>query len=272
MEFDSLYIDAGMTGTILSPPLQAILDLDQMTLSGTLSQGGAVVVPSGLFYAPGSIILRHPDAQLILEPGARIIFAKHASIRVDYGVLKVLGDENDPVILAPVLNFTTEYGNSKIENSTVWDGIYFGPDSNETELSEGNNLYISGSIISHCKIYFGGYYTKGASVHQDEVSVLMKEVTIFGDFSRYVNGIEIYNPNTPVYLDGVSVRNAGSNGIYIRYADEGALISKADVHGCRYKGVRIEYSGSTTLVSSRIHSNLDDQVYVYDNSGMFMCK
>lgn len=264
VEFASLYIDAGMTQTIHPPPSQAILDLDKMTLAGTLSQGVTVVVPSGLFHAAGSIILRHPDAQLVFQPGVRIMFAKHATIRVDYGVLKVLGEVHNPVILAPTQNFTSEYGNDEIENTTVFDGIYFGPNSNGTETGQGNQ-YISGSILSHCEIHFGGYFKSDKSVYINSVSVMMNDVLIWGDWSRYVDGIYIQYPSSVVLLDGVVVRNAGSYGVYIYSAHDGATLSNVQVHGCRHDGVHIENSGSTVIAHSVFRDSGGDQVYIYDS-------
>lgn len=110
--FESLFVDRDMTQLILAPPSQAILDEAENTISGTISDAILIVVPSGLYYAPGSIILRHPNAELVLEAGVSIEFAPHASIRVDQGTLRVLGENGAPVLLAPV--------SADTETTAVW--------------------------------------------------------------------------------------------------------------------------------------------------------
>lgn len=265
IEFESIFIDSAMTQTILSPPSLAILDLENMTLGGTLSDGATVVVPRGLYYASGSIILRHPEAQLVLGPGVRIIFAEYASIRVDRGVLKVLGDMDDPVVLSPTQNFTSYFGNSPIEYSTVFDGLYFGPNSNGTVLGEGNK-YIDGSILRHCTINFGGYHSNSASIYLDQVSVMLEKVTILGDWSRAVYGVYAYYLQDPLLFNEVSVKSAGYDGLYIMYAHGGITLSHIDIQGCRNNGITIFYSGSTYVHGSTFDGNGGVQVYVY--SGM----
>lgn len=255
-----------MTQVIVSPPSQTILDEEKRTLSGTISEGVTVIVPSGLYYASGSIILRHPEAQLILESGVQIMFAEHASIRVDFGTFKVLGSTEMPVQLTPTMNLTFEYGDSAIPNSTVFDGIYFGPNCNGTTAGDGNQ-YISGSILQGLDINFGGYDQASASIYLDGVSVMLKNVNVRGDWSRNVHGIYIYNPEDSVLLDGVSIENAGGEGIFISYASSQITIMNVEVHGCRSYGIRIMYSESSIISRSHIHHNGEDQVYVSDYSG-----
>lgn len=269
VEFDSLFLDQELTQTILSPPSQAILDLDSMTIGGTLSARVTVIVPSGLYYAVGSIILRHPGAQLILRPGARIMFAKHASIRVDYGVLKVLGDYANPVVLSPTQNLTAEYGNTLIENSTVFGGIFFGPNSNDTQVGEGN-VYIGGSFISHCEVNFGGYHSESSSIEMDHANVMLEKVTILGDWSNsahWVHGVRIYYPTGAVVLDAVKVHGAGFYGIYIYNAYDEVILTGLDVQGSRSHGLAIDISGSVSINGCTIRSNGDDGIRI-TSSGM----
>ena len=254
-----------MTQKILSPPSQAILDLDKMTLGGTISEDVIVTVPKGLYYAPGSIILRHPNAVLVIESGVRIMFAEHASIRVDYGVLKVLGEMDDPIELTPTQNLTDEYGSSDVLVSTVFNGIYFGANSNGTQVSEGNQ-YIAGSLLSNCIVKYGGYFQSSASVYLDRTSVMLKNMTVIGDWSRYVYGVYVYNPSTFVLIDEVRVYNAGSIGVYIYSADERVTLTDISVQGCRGDGVNIQYTSSSVIISgSQFHDNQGYQVYVYDS-------
>ena len=264
IQYDSLFIDSDMTQTVLTPPSQAILDVNKMTLDGTLSEGVTVVVPKGLYYVAGSIVLRHPHAQLIIEAGVRLMFAEHASIRVDYGVLKVEGSVNEPVELSPTKNLTAEYGNSAIDNSTVFDGIYFGEYTNGTKLGDGSQ-YIDGSVLRHCTMKFGGYYSRDASIYLHRVSVMMEGVTVLGDWSRSVKGIYMLDLNDVVLLSGVSVQNVGNQGIGIYNADNGVTLSNVDIQGSRYQGLYMYYcEGSVSIIASNFDRNGGDQVY-YNN-------
>ncbi len=266
IQYDSLFLDSDMTQSVLAPPSQAILDLDKMTLDGTLSEAVTVVVPKGLYYVAGSIVLRHPNAQLLIEPGVRLMFAEHASIRVDYGVLKVEGSVDDPVELSPTQNLTAVYGDSGIENSTVFDGIYFGQYSNRTVLGDGNQ-YIDGSVMRHCTVKFGGYFSRDASIYLNRVNVMLDSVTVLGDWSRYVNGIYMYSPSDAVLLSGVSVQNVGNIGVHIDYAYYGISLTNVNIRGCHNSGVRIYYpQGSVSLSGSAFERNGGDQVYYFDNS------
>ena len=225
-----------------------------------------MIVPSGLYYAVGSITLRHPEAQLILQPGVQILFAEYASIRVDYGVLKVLGSMDEPVHLAPTMNFTRMYGSMEIPNSTVFGGIYFGPNSNGTLVGDGNQ-YISGSILQGLYVNFGGYHQASASVYLNRVSVMLRKVSIMGDWSKSVYGVYIYDPEDLLLLDEVSVESMGSDGIYIGYASNKITLTNLEVLGCRYYGIRIVYSSSSSMSRSHIHHNGqygNAQVYIYD--------
>ena len=270
IEFESLFSDSEMTQIILSPPSVPILDLENMRLDGILSTGETVVVPRGLYYAVSSIILRHPEAQLILEPGVRIMFAEYASIRVESGILKVLGEVDDPVLLVPTQNLTIEYGKIDIENSTVFDGVYFGPSSIGTIFGEGNQ-YIDGSILRHCYLKFGGYFQSSASIYLDQVSVMLEHVTVLGDWSQSVSGVYVYFPSDLVVLIGVSIQNAGYDGLYISYAYGGISLSDIDISGCQYNGLTIHFYGSSDIRGSTFDGNGGDQVYLVSGKICLCC-
>ena len=267
--FESLFIDREMIQTILAPPSQAILDEVEKTISGTIAEELLVVVPAGLYYAPGSIILRHPKAELVLEAGVRVMFAPYASIRVDQGVLKVLGDLDNPVLLAPIEGLAAEYGDASIESDTVFDGIYFGPGSNGTVLG-GGNTYVDGSIIRHCTVQFGGYFENIASIYFDRVSVALDQVSILGKWDRSVHGIYFNRPVGPVFLCGVNVTNAGNYGVYVYYPASETYIVDAVIQGSRNYGLYMYYSKETRILRSSFHENDESNYYsrqVYSNGG-----
>ena len=86
------------------------------------------------------------------------MLAPYASILVNQGVLKVLGEGSNPVLLVPKDDLTGEYGSTSIKNATVFDGIWFGPKSTGTVLGDGKK-YVDGSILRHCIMNFGGYFS-----------------------------------------------------------------------------------------------------------------
>jgi len=271
--FESLFIDRAMTQIILSPPSQVILDEVEMTISGTVDDDLLIVVPAGLYYAPGSIILRHPNAILVLEAGVRIMFAPYASIRVDQGMLKVLGDIDNPVLLAPTQDLLAEYGDASIESSSLFDGIYFGANSNPTVLG-GGNTYVSGSVIRHCVLEYGGYFSKTASIYLDRVSVALDQVTILGKWDRSVTGVYINRPLDPVLLRGVNVTNAGSYGVYVYFPTSTTEIVDTAIEGSRNYGLYLNQVKETNVVRSSVHNNDEsnsNSIQVYGYSGVCGC-
>ena len=256
-----------MTEEIFSPPPPAFLNVDNMTLTGIITDELVVTVPKGLYYAPGSIILRHKNAVLIMESGVRIMFAEHASIRVDHGVLRVLGEVDDPVELTPTQNLTAEYTNSNVSVSTVFRGMYFGPNSNGTELSEEDE-YIGGSLLRNCIVrYMGYYYSPDSSIRLDRASVMLKNVTIEGDRSKSVKGIHINNPTTPVLIDRVGVHEAGKYGVYIESAQKKVTLTDVSVHNSGSYGVFISYPrDKVTLADVSVHNSGSDGMYFYNPS------
>ncbi|KAL7486588.1 hypothetical protein ACHAW6_012194, partial [Cyclotella cf. meneghiniana] len=169
------------------------------------------------------------------------------------------------------MNFTSEFGDKTIPNSTVFEGIFFGRNSNGTLVDGGK--YISGSILYGLVMDFGGYEATAASyycngntagVYLDTVSVRLVDVTIRGDWSHYGNGIYICKPDSDVWLNNVTVQNAGRHGIYIISSVEKVFLLNVEVHGCYRDGISIAYVDYTTISGSRIHDNRGDQVYVQD--------
>ncbi|KAL3790397.1 hypothetical protein ACHAW5_008354 [Stephanodiscus triporus] len=269
IEFLSLFIDPRMEDIIFAPSSQ-VFDKDRKRISGTIADDLVIVVPPGLYYAPGSIILRHPKAQLVIMAGAHIIFAEYASIRVDQGALKILGDDRNSVYLTPTS--AAQY-NDTIENSTIFDGILFGPNSNGTVFGD-NMEYVAGSIIRHCEVKYGGYYKSSATIRLDEVSVMLDHVTIIGQWGRSVDGILFIRPSGPVFLRSVNISNAGGSGIVVSEAKRISSFADVNIHGCYREGLVIRYSKEAVIVRSTFDGNgesseVNSQVYSYGGTGDF---
>jgi hypothetical protein len=217
-------------------PLSQVFDKDRNRISGTIANDLVIVVPPGLYYAPGSIILRHLKAQLVIMDGAHIIFAKYAYICVNQSALKILGDNGNSVYLTPTS--AAKYNDPSIKNSTIFDGILFGPNSNGTVFGD-NMEYVAGSIIRPCEIKYGGYYKSSATIFLDEVSVMLDHIAIIGEWGRNVHGIYFSRPSGPVFLWGVIISNAGGSGIEVYDATRISSFTDVNIHGCRSYGLVI---------------------------------
>jgi hypothetical protein len=266
IKFDSIFVDPEMMQTIPSPPTESVLDLVKMTLSGIISEDIVVTVPRGLYYSPGSIILQHPKAQLVLEAGTRIMFAEHSSIRVNQGVLKVLGEENNHVLLAPTSELAPEFGDSSIVSTPYFDGISFGAYSNGTILG-GESTYVDGSILRHCNVKLGGYFRRSSSVSMDQVSVMLDHVVVEGEWGRSVTGVYFRNPKHPVVLRHVSVRNSGGIGIQIYNIQNTTQIEDVDVHNSRGNGIKVDYAQSIAMNGVEIHNASSTGIVVAHANG-----
>lgn len=182
------------------------------------------------------------------------MFAPYASIRVDQGVLKILGDINSPVLLAPTVGLTAEYGDTTIANTTVWDGIYFGPSSNGTVLG-GANTYVSGSIIRYCTVQYGGYFKRTASIYLDRVGVALDQVSILGTWDRSVSGIYLYYPQDPVFLHGLSVTDSGNYGMYMISPASSTSLVDVNIKRSKNYGLYMSNSKETSIFRSSFHDN-----------------
>jgi hypothetical protein len=267
IEFLSLFIDRQMDAIILAPPSQ-VLDEYKKRIGGIIANELVIVVPPGLYHASETIILRHPKAQLVIMAGVHITFAKYASIRVDQGTLKIMGQDGNSVLLTPTN--AVEYDDTSIEKSFVFEGISFGPDSNGT-LHGGNMEYIEGSIIRHCEVINGGYYQSSASLRLDGVSVMLDHVVIIGDWTRNVDGVYISRPSGPVVLRGVNVSGAGGSGVKVYDAGSTSSFIDVNIHGCHKTGLVIANSREIVITRSTFDGNSESHVNVWSSGSGEIC-
>ena len=174
----SIYEDEAMAHVLLAPPPKPLVDMDNMTIGGTILDGVEISVPPGLYYAEKPIVLRHPVVDVTLQAGVRIIFSPKASIRVDQGTLKISGDEDNVVFLGPTKGLAGEHSNAaKIENTTEWGG----PGAQNTDLGSANE-YFGGSMIRYCRVEHGGYASphREASIHMVETNIMISSVSVVG--------------------------------------------------------------------------------------------
>jgi hypothetical protein len=209
--------------TIVEPPPDApkppCVDLVHSTIACVIRDEMTVVVPAGAFQATRSIVLRHPNALLVIEAGAQITFSPGTSIQVHQGTLKVFGTQMKPVIL------TSEIGSS-------WTGVWFGSDSTSTQLSA--DTYVDGPLLRECTIK-----NAASAVSMEQVSVLLdgvriqdvgssaitlfgtqarallKNLAIYGTIQAHNYGIILSNVASSVTLQNVSISNSTGFGLYV---------------------------------------------------------
>lgn len=267
----SIYKDEAMANVLLAPPPKPLVDMDNMTIGGTILDGVEISVPPGLYYAEKPIVLRHPVVELTLQAGVRIIFAPKASIRVDQGTLKISGNEDNVVYLGPTKGRAGEHGNAaKIENTTDWGGLFFGPDARNTDLSSAKE-YLGGSMIRYCSVEFGGYSwpPKVASIHIVETNVMISGVSVIGMPKYSVDGIRYEMSDSAldmkIVVKNVDILEAGGYGITI-YRSRGSILSNLSVSSCKTGGLYFSSCSNVGISKSVIEGNKSpwystDQVY-----------
>lgn len=289
-----LYLDENLTSVVSAPPLGSILDLVSKMIGGTMLQQETVVVPEGLYYAPESIILRHPGALLVVEAGARIMFAPGALIRIDEGELHVLGAEGNQVELTSTDRHVVEYGDPTIPSSAQWGGIWFGPLSNASSAVEGE--YVDGSLLRHCLVANGGFtdeFPSASALYFDEVSVVLDNLMVDGSgghgvmFNRpmvlvllhqvHINategsGLYIPNPQASVTLEDVMISDSDSYGLLSSSSASGTshVLERVSVTGSRYEGIYFSYIEDIEILGSYFVGNYlggGTQVYLENGKG-----
>jgi len=251
IEFSRIYIDETLTTSIAAPPAGSILDETANTIGGTVFEGLVVQVPAGLYYATSSIIVNHPDAEVVFEAGVRIMFRPSASITVRQGTLKVLGTSTATVTFGPTSLFAEEYGDPSVVESDRWEGIWFGPETNSTALLETE--YIDGSLLRHCQIVNAGYDGAVASVTMESSTVMMDSVLIEGSGSY---GVYI-NQGSGMDMVGKNVAIVGSNsyGLYTNRLSALLTLNLLNITGSSSTGAYLNYHGDVRVVDSYFKGN-----------------
>lgn len=196
----------------------------------------------------------------------KIMFSPFASIRVDQGELQILGDEENPVLLAPTSDLSVEYGDPSVENATAFDGIVFRQTSNGTILYD--NQYTGGSIIRHCIVKHAGYYRSSdvASIRFDRVSVMLDNVSIQGSWNRSVHGVHYYSPSNSLVMRNVQVNNAGNRGVDIQYPSGGYnTFDKMTISRSQGVGMYVNSpTGRVSLTGAMIQDSGRQGFYLYN--------
>ena len=273
IHYSSIFLDVEMAIEMDSPPTGAIVDSKLGLIGGLIDSGYTIAVPAGLYYAEESIILRHPDAELILEAGVHIIFPSYSSIRIDKGTFKILGSAQERVFLTPTADFISKHGGSNLKHSASWGGIYFGSGAKKSIIGSSNE-YISGSLLRQCSISNAGYAspTKQASVYLYYISVMLDGVSIEAiDIanSNSVDGVYFHRPPSVVTTNDLNIYKAGRYGLRVEYPGDRAVFKGLNVSMSGNYGLHLYYPQDTIISHSKFEGNNQRQIYLYSSYNNF---
>jgi hypothetical protein len=265
--YEAIHTNADMVAAI-QPPASLILNEQAMTISGAIHNEVTLIVPAGIYFVPGSIVLRHPKAILILEAGAYLLFAPGGTLRIDEGTLKILGSSSDSVKLTGSAD-ALEYGFVDFVNQTSedWGGIMMNPMSNSSLFISGE--YIDGSIIRHCIIKGAGNGDFDGSIYLDQTSILVEHVFVNSSNS---NGIYLASPDEAVFLRDINVTNANGHGIYLEQLSQPTDLANIQVSSSYRSGLYVYNPTDLFVSNSRFQDNYrlgstGTQVYVQGPAG-----
>jgi hypothetical protein len=242
------------------------------TISGAIHDEFALVGPAGLYYAPGSIVLRHPDAFLVFQAGVRIMFAEGATIRIDQGTFQVLGTEESPVeLISATFDLVSEFGDTGIDTSSTWGGVWMGSGSTGSEFL--SQKYTGGSVFRHCSIENAGYVFP-ASIHIEQTSIYVDNVSITKSGG---NGIAISGAFASALLENSVVADSQKYGIHLDQTQGTVVINKVDVTGSFDAGVYANMYDGVTIIDSNFWNNYlrspsstsSRQIYCVNGRGRF---
>ena len=274
IEYSGIYADEELSTVLLPPPSASILDNDVKTIGGAITEDLTLVVPAGLYYAPKSILLQHPNATLVFETGVKIMFHESASLTVRQGEFKALGTAENPIFLTSTDRFISQFGSADVANTSQWGGIWFLPDAVDAVVD--GTEYVEGSVFRQCIIQNGGYGGRPAALYLDGTSAMLDGVQILksgyrGIYARNTEGtivikdttirqssytgLEFYNMDKMIDLKGVAVTGATRQGLYLRYCSNvrvsGSHFSENYAYSSEGHQVYSQYSQGYLNISSR---------------------
>ena len=249
---------------IAAPPSGSLVNDVERTVAGTVFDAQTIRIPAGLYFATRPIILFRPEAQLVIDAGARIMFRPLSAIRVHQGTLQVLGTLGNPVEFTSTSTYLNEYdGNSSIANSTEWGGVWFGPDANSSVLVDTE--YIEGSLLRHCRIVNAGFDVFEASIEMEETTVLLDHVHVLGSGQH---GLSLKQSSaSDMVLRHVYIDRSNGDGILSSNSNGPLLLNNVNITRSAQSGADLRSHRDVRITDCQFSSNGDTQVYSNFGSG-----
>jgi hypothetical protein len=261
--YSEIFVDPGLTTRLDAPATSPCLDRISKTIACVIRYDTTVVVPSGLYYAPRSITLRHANAILVFEAGVRIMFAAGASIRIDEGTFEVRGTETNPVIMTSTSRLLGEFGVADVQNSTRWGGVWLGPNAKPSVIQFGE--YVSGSVLQGCVIQNAGFFNSPAALYLGQVSVLLDRVSVIDSGS---DGVQLVNSRGTILLKELIISGSARYGLYLNAPTSEVTLQKVTVQGSRNRGVYASSHQNLRILDCRFSDNDGYQVFSTAGQGI----
>lgn len=195
----------------------------QTNVSGLISSNTIWSTEYSPYIVVGNLYI-NTGVKLTIEAGVKVMFDQSLNMSIN-GELVCIGTDEDKII------FTSNQSN---QSSGDWDKIHF-LDQSIDAIYSGNN-YISGSILKHCIIEFGG-----------------------GD----QNGV-VYTEKAFPFIDHCMIRNNSSSGVYCKFREE---ILK--IYNCTFMNNTSSNSGSG-IYAYNIHIDVKNCMFLnHSNTAVY---
>ena len=220
-----IFLNEDLSSYEAAPPAsQSCIDEDTGTIECVITAPVTIVIRGGTYNATGPVILRHPNAALLIESGVTIKFAPSASLVVDFGTIQVVGTADQPVNLML---------DSDPENMEAhWGGVFLRRDMVGSRIING--VYIGGSAFRHCIVSHAG--ATGAAVTSQ--ATIYFESVIIEEAKR--DGLALEGLDSAV-LKNIQVHRSGQNGVKVSNVGDTLL----------FLGVNVTESGNDGVVCIR---------------------
>ena len=192
----------------------------------------------------------YPDVNLTIEPGVEVRFSSGSDLEI-YGKLIANGTE------AEMVTFTS---NQTTPLMGDWGGISFKEGAVGT-TDDGNGNYVSGSIIKHCDIkYGGGLHNENTEINlfilNNKISNNSHSPGIINYGNSKIEGNTITD-NISYYEYGGGVYNSGDSVISYNTINNNTNWGKhVDVSLIEVGGGGIYNSGNSTITNNTIMGNI----------------
>jgi parallel beta-helix repeat protein len=199
------------------------------------------------------------DATLTIDPNVQVRFEAGLSLRVA-GTLIARGTDQERI------RFTSDQAAPAAGD---WGRVEF-LDQAEDAVFDANGVYVSGCILEHCVVEYGGFGDYGA-INVNGAGPYLRHCEVRDNLR---SGIYVYGA-PPMRIENCDVHDNGKSGIYLYNSGGNTLVGNlvwrnSDSHG---GGIRGGWgSGSNTLIGNTIWENDSDSygggVVLYSGSNV----
>ncbi|MDI6788435.1 MAG: right-handed parallel beta-helix repeat-containing protein, partial [Planctomycetota bacterium] len=205
-------------------------------VSGIISENITWTLANSPYIVVGSVLI-DSGVTLTIEPGVQVLIASAKSMQVN-GTLVARGTTSNKITF-------TRY------STTEWNYLMFADSSIDAAVDGSNNNYISGSVLEHCIIEYGG----GATI--DNIGAIMaNNAHPFINYCtiRYnkARGISAYNLSAAIRITNNTINNTTGTGVYTNGGT--VTISNNNITNNTGSGI-YAYNSTVTISNNNITNN-----------------